>query len=110
MVTPRYSQVSVGVMVHQGVAIGVRPAIEPSRRMQDVLDAMDHQRAVGIVLERDQALEPQQPCAVRCAQKVEKQGDGGRRDGAWIAQAEGADRVIAKAAGLRVCAHIRSSG
>ena len=62
--------------------------------MEDVLDAVDHDRAFGVVGEPDEALDPQELRSVGGAQEVEEHVEGAARHRLVARQREGADAGV----------------
>ncbi len=59
--------------------IVIRPGIKSDRRMEDMLHAMDDERARKIIRERHNAFDPQQARAMKLAQHVQE-----KIEAAWI--------------------------
>ena len=58
----------------EGAAIRVGPGGEQHRRMKEVLHAVQHDRLLGAVGERDDRLQPQQIVAAHRCQRIEPAG------------------------------------
>ncbi len=72
----------------------IRPAFQGRGRVEDVLDAMDHDRTVRILGYLNDALDPEQFRPVGGAQQVEKHFQRGGGDRPIGRQGKGADLVI----------------
>ena len=73
--------------------IGARPRIEQQRRMEDVLDAMDHQRARHIGDPHD-SLDPQQIGTLDMHQDIEPQVKQQAGDGLVIRQTDRSNALV----------------
>src|ERR1700730_17230850 len=63
---------------HAGAVIAVRPGWKPQLRVKHMLDALDDDWPRGIVAERHDTLDAQEPGPVRLAQQFEEEIESGR--------------------------------
>lgn len=82
--------------------VPVGPALQPRRRMEDVLHAVDHHGTLGIVVKRDDALHAQHVRPVHLAQHVEKHVEARGGQALVARQAEGADARVVPVGIMRV--------
>ena len=74
-----------------GAMIGIRPAVQARRRMENMLDPMDDQWAQHVVGQGDNALDAQKIWPMRRTQHFQKEIASGKRQGNIADKTEGSD-------------------
>jgi hypothetical protein len=79
---------------HAGAAVLARPLRQQHRRMKQMLHSVQHDRPVGVLVHRNNCLEPQEVVAAHRRQRVEPAGQHPPRDRPLTGDAKGADAVV----------------